>query len=133
MLQIGGALHRAFLSARILSWALVIASCATQTVRETRITAKAMPPLTENKAVEAARMELAKGLNVGTGQISVVSVERIIWPDACLGLPTPGETCGMVSTPGFRIILTVREKHFAYHTDLTGETLREESAGTQGE
>ncbi len=75
---------------------------------------------------------MAERLNVGAGQIGVFSLERIIWPDSCLGIPTPGETCRPISTPGFRVMLTFGERHFAYHTDLTGENLREEIAGTHG-
>ena len=89
-------------------------------------------PKVENKAVEAAKIVLAKDLMVDISQISIFSLEKIIWPDSCLGIPGQGEICIPESTPGFRIIMTVGENHYTYHTDLTGENMRREIAGTQG-
>ncbi len=86
-------------------------------------------PMAENKAIEAAKIVLAKQLGLDAGEITVFSLEGIIWPDNCLGIPNEGETCGGVETPGFRVILTVGEDHYTYHTDLTGEVIRQETVG----
>jgi len=88
-------------------------------------------PKVENKAVEAAKIVLARQLNVDAGQITLVSLERVIWPDACLGIARQGEMCAFVQTPGFRVILTIGENRYIYHTDLTGESIRQEIAGAR--
>ncbi len=92
----------------------------------------AVTPSGENKAVEAAKVVLAEQLGIDAGQITIFSLERITWPDSCLGIPARGEACSTVETPGFRVILTVGENHYTFHTDLTGENIRQETAGTHG-
>lgn len=92
----------------------------------------AATPGVENKAVEVAKIFLASQLGIDASQVTVFSLEGITWPDACLGIPAQGEVCATVETPGFRVILTVGENHYTYHTDLTGENIRQETAGTQG-
>ncbi len=89
-------------------------------------------PATENKAVEAVKIRLAGELNITTDQITVFQLQTITWPDSCLGLANPGEACSMVETPGFRVTLTVGKTNYTYHTDLTGENIRLETAGIQG-
>ncbi len=112
--------------------AIAIPACAVQPTSEQHAPAATSVPMTENKAVEAARIELAGRLNVEADQISVFSLERIVWPDSCLAIPSPGEVCTPNETPGFRLILTVADSHFTYHTDLTGDNLRQEIAGSRG-
>jgi len=87
---------------------------------------------TENKAVEAAKILLAKELTIETSQITVFQLQAITWPDSCLGVPAQGEACSTVETPGFRVTLTVGKTNYTYHTDLTGENIRLETAGIQG-
>ncbi len=112
--------------------ALAIPSCSIQPASEPPVPTAKSAPMTDNKAVEAAKIELAGRLNVDARQISVFSLERIVWPDSCLAIPFPGEVCTPIETPGFRLILAAGDRHFTYHTDLTGENLREETAGTRG-
>ncbi len=90
-------------------------------------------PNTENKAVEAVKILLAKQFNVEISQIAIFSLKQVNWPDRCLGLPEPGEVCKTVETPGFRVTLTVGENNYTYRTDLTGENIRLEAAGVRGE
>ncbi len=87
---------------------------------------------TENKAVEAAKILLANELTLDPGQITVFQLQAITWPDSCLGLPAQDEACSAVETPGFRVTLTVGKTNYTYHTDLTGDNIRLETAGVQG-
>ena len=84
---------------------------------------------TENKVVEILRGQLAKQLNQEPEAIELTSLEAVNWPDACLGAPNAGEACAAVITPGFRVILSAGENHYTYHTDLTGSSVRLETAG----
>jgi hypothetical protein len=59
----------------------------------------------ECTATDAAVADLAARLEIITGSIAVVSVERVDWPDACLGVSQPGVACAEVITAGFRITL----------------------------
>ncbi len=89
-------------------------------------------PTTENKAVEAAKVLLAEELEIDPSQITVFQLQATTWPDSCLGLAKQGEVCNTVETPGFRVTLTVGETNYTYHTDMTGENIRLETAGIQG-
>jgi len=82
--------------------------------------------------VEATRILLAGELNIDSNEITVFKVQSISWPDSCLGLANPGEACSTVETPGFRVTLTAGKTNYMYHTDLTGENIRMETAGIQG-
>ncbi len=87
-------------------------------------------PHTENKAVEACKIVVASDTGIDASQVSLFSLEMIFWPNSCLGLASPSEICLAVRTPGFRVILTAGQDHYTFHTDLTGENIRRETAGT---
>ncbi len=87
-------------------------------------------PQTENKAVEACKNVVARDAGIDASQVTLFSLEQITWPNSCLGLAAPGEICLAVETPGFRVILTAGQDHYTFHTDLTGENIRRETAGT---
>ncbi len=87
-------------------------------------------PVTENKAVEACKIVVARDTGIDASQITLFSLEKITWPNSCLGIQAPGEVCLSVETPGFRVILTAGTNHYTFHTDLTGENIRREIAGT---
>jgi hypothetical protein len=75
-------------------------------------------------AAAAAQVALATELGVPVSQITIVSVERVEWPDACLGAATEGEMCAQVITPGYRIVLEANGKQYEVHTDASGQTVR---------
>jgi hypothetical protein len=72
-------------------------------------------------ALKAAQSELANRLNVQPEFVRWVSIEKVDWPDSCLGLEQPGMNCNMVITPGFRILLESGGIIFVFRTDLTGK------------
>jgi hypothetical protein len=78
----------------------------------------------QEAAVANSRADLAARLNIDPGAITVVSVEAVDWPDACLGIQTPGVMCAMVITPGYRVILEAGGKQYEYHTNETGDVVR---------
>ncbi len=73
-----------------------------------------------NPAAAAARRMLAQALQIAPGAIRVVQVEKMQWPDGCLGVPAPDTPCNDITVPGYRVILAVDGRHYTYHTDLTG-------------
>lgn len=52
-------------------------------------------------AIEA----LANRMAIAATRITVVSADRMDWPNACLGAELPGASCAQVVTPGYRIVL----------------------------
>lgn len=74
-------------------------------------------------AVQAARAELARGINMPADRIQVVAVEEVNWPDASLGCPQPGMAYIQVITPGFKVTLTASGQQYEVHTDLRGRAV----------
>jgi hypothetical protein len=70
----------------------------------------------EDAAVEA----LSNNLGVDPGEIQVISVNAVEWPDACLGMTQEGVVCAQVVTPGYKIILEANGKQVEYHTNEDG-------------
>ncbi len=69
--------------------------------------------------MEEARTILAERLGVPTQQVELVYVEAAEWPDASLGCPEPGKMYAQVVTPGYRVVLEVRNRWYELHTDLS--------------
>ncbi|RPI80183.1 MAG: hypothetical protein EHM41_23220 [Chloroflexi bacterium] len=81
------------------------------------------------EAAKAARRALADLLGIGENEITINSIEQTTWPDACLGVGQPDESCLMVQTPGFIVNMTAAGMIYIYHTNSDGTTVR--PAGTQ--
>ena len=71
----------------------------------------------------AARFDLSTHLGISEEQIRMLSLDHVVWPDASLGCPKPGELYAQVLVPGYRIALEVDAKTYLYHTDETGQFL----------
>jgi hypothetical protein len=57
--------------------------------------------------------------NIGS-VASIVSSERVDWPDSCLGVETEGVACAQVITAGFKVVAEAGGQQVEYHTDMTG-------------
>lgn len=82
------------------------------------MTTQSHPLITVLSAVLADASEQER---VPVEELLVQRVEAVEWPDACLGVPSDGEACAEVVTPGFRVRLA---RGAAYHTDLAGNVRR---------
>jgi hypothetical protein len=67
--------------------------------------------------------DLAAHLSLDTESISVVSTKSVIWTDAALGCPLPGQAYDEARVPGFEIWLEAGGQHYVYHVDHTGKVL----------
>ena len=68
-------------------------------------------------AVESARNDLAKRLNIDAADIKESSVEDSDFPDMALGAPEEDEMSGQMITPGWRIRLDAQGKSYEYRAD----------------
>ena len=66
-----------------------------------------------SQAVEA----LHDQIHAPKADIAGVSQDDTTWNDSCLGCPKTGESCKQVLTPGYRIVLRVRDATYEYHTN----------------
>jgi hypothetical protein len=72
--------------------------------------------ISKDEAVEKARHDLARRLNVDAGSIKD-SVEDADFPDMALGAAEDGEMSGQMITSGWRIRLDASGKNFEYRAD----------------
>ncbi|MFC1879570.1 hypothetical protein ACFLZW_06610, partial [Chloroflexota bacterium] len=86
---------------------------------ETNSASSPADPL-EHKLFVLTSEDLAAHLNVNVGQIHLVSIESLNWPDTSLGCPQPNIFYAQVLTPGYRITLQVGTKQYEYHSDTEG-------------
>jgi hypothetical protein len=75
-------------------------------------------------AALAAQKALAEKLGVPLTQVDITAVEENDWPDGCLGLGGPAESCAAVITPGYRVGLSVENKPYDYRTNQDGSYVK---------
>lgn len=72
--------------------------------------------LPTNPIVVQAMKDLGTRLGVSLDQIMVLRSENVTWPDSGIGCPKPGMMYTQVQQDGMRIILSVAEKSYEYHS-----------------
>jgi hypothetical protein len=118
----------------LLLIAFILAACGPQVVPvpetpagEPPVVSQPLPQTEELPAgVEAARQALAARLGIPAEQIIIVTYEPIDWPDGCLGLGGPAESCLAAITPGYAVTLETGGEQYAYRTNLEGTAVRED-------
>ena len=73
--------------------------------------------ISKQDAVEKARKDLARRLNIDAGAIKEQSVEDDDFPDMALGAAEDGEMSGQMITSGWRIRLGADGKDYEYRAD----------------
>jgi len=71
-----------------------------------------------------ARREFARIAGGQPSQVTTLGIDRIDWPDSCLGVRTEGAACAAALTPGFRITLRLGNSTAYFHTDLRERVLQ---------
>lgn len=74
----------------------------------------------------------SRQLNVPIGKLRVVSFSREAWPDTCLGLGGPAESCGVAIVNGWRVEVGHGDSVQFYRTDNTGRVIRVEGIDNVG-
>lgn len=79
------------------------------------------PPIAQGLLLEAVTMNLSRQFDIPAGDITVVSVEPVTWPNGGLGCPQEGMAYAEVMVEGSRITLAAGEQTYTYHTAGTTE------------
>lgn len=87
---------------------------------------EASPVQTEVDLMSIVIDDLAARTGLKADEIELLSFEKHDWPDACLGLPEPGELCAQTLTPGYRVLLAASGRRYPLRVDETGKTIRPE-------
>lgn len=74
-------------------------------------------PAEADRAVMAAKQDLASRVGVDVEDVQIAEIEAVEWPDSSLGCPEPGKMYLQVITSGYRVVLQAQGQTFEYHTD----------------
>jgi hypothetical protein len=112
-----------FLAAGACTPAVDLAPEATSAPTPLRVTPTIMSPtndptpdLSQLPQVAQSIADLAQRLNVPPGDIEVVLVESVVWPDGSFGCPQPGMVYAQVLQEGLRVVLRHGGLEYAYHS-----------------
>lgn len=72
---------------------------------------------TQESAVERAKQDLAKRLNLSENDISEGSVSKVDFPDMSLGAPAGGEISAQMISTGWKIDLNANGQTYEYRAD----------------
>lgn len=70
--------------------------------------------------------QVSEVLGVSAESIQIEKVEKMDWPNSCLGLPGADEVCAESITPGWRLVFKVNGQEYRYRVDATGTVIRQE-------
>jgi PKD repeat protein len=83
-------------------------------------------PNTSSNVVALAVSKLAAKLNVSPTSVSVVNIEKVTWPNGCLGIDYgTGSVCTQSLVNGYKIILNSGGQTYEYHTNSNGSQIVE--------
>lgn len=83
--------------------------------------ATADPGTTPDERVTAAVADLAEREGLAQGDVAVVSLERVNWPNGAIGCPQPDRMYTQALVPGERLVLGAQGREFAYHAAKGGQ------------
>jgi hypothetical protein len=72
---------------------------------------------TKDEAIQKAKKDLARRLNVDASEVREDSTSDADFPDMALGAPRDEEMSGQMITPGWRIRLKAKGETFEYRAD----------------
>lgn len=102
----------------IFRMSIVLANICMAIMMSSLVVAKEFVPIPTDAVhvVTVAKTNLSQRLLIDTNNISLLSIEYLVWPDTCLGLPAVN-LCARTVTPGYKIVFKANSKEYIYHTD----------------
>ena len=106
---------------------LLLAACTTSSTD--------VPPTQVNPALEDAlpadvaltiRNQISELLGVPIESIQIEKLEKMDWPNSCLGLPQADEACAEAITPGWLLTFNIDGQEFRFRANETGTVIRQE-------
>ena len=70
--------------------------------------------------------QISQNLGVAIENMKITNVEKMDWPNGCLGLPQGNEVCTEAITPGWLLTFNIDGKEYKYRVDKTGTVIRQE-------
>jgi len=106
---------------------LMLAACASN---QSNAAATPLNPALENALPPDVALNvqnrISETLGVALENIQIQNVEKMNWPDSCLGLPEGDEVCAQALTPGWLLTFNINNQEYKYRVDSTGTVIRQE-------
>ena len=107
----------------------LLAACGASGTDVPAIVTQVIPALEDVLPPDAAlniRNQVSEMLGVPVESIQLESIEQMEWPDGCLGLGGPDESCIQAVTPGWLLVFSADGQEYRFRADQTGTVLRQE-------
>ena len=72
------------------------------------------------------RNQVSEILGVPVESIQLKTIEQMEWPDSCLGLGGPDESCAQAVTPGWLLVFSANGQQYSFRADQTATVIRQE-------
>ena len=107
---------------------LLLAACGTN--QSNAQATQANPALEEVIPPDVAlnvQNQISEAMGVPLESIQLQNIEKMDWPNSCLGLPSEGDqVCAEVVTPGWLLTFNINDQEYQYRVDSTGTVVRQE-------
>ena len=107
----------------------LLAACGTSGTDVPAVVTQVMPALEDVLPPDVAlniRNQVSEILGVPVESIQLESIEQMEWPDGCLGLGGPDESCIQAVTPGWLLVFSADGQEYRFRADQTGTVIRQE-------
>jgi hypothetical protein len=106
---------------------LLLAACTTS---GTNVPATQVNPALEDAlppdVALTIRNQISELLGVSIDSLQIEKLEKMDWPDSCLGLPEAEEACTEVITPGWLLTFIIDGQEHRFRANETGTVIRQE-------
>ena len=109
----------------LLCAAFILAACGAS--QSNAVPTQVDPALEEVLPPDVAlnvQNQISETLGVPLESIQIENVEKMDWPNSCLGLPEGDEVCAEVITPGWLLTFNIDNQEYRYRVDTTGTVIR---------
>jgi hypothetical protein len=72
------------------------------------------------------RNQVSELLGVPIESIQISQLEKMEWPNSCLGLPEAEQVCTEVITPGWLLTFSIDGQEYQFRADETGTVIRQD-------
>ncbi|HET9910104.1 MAG TPA: hypothetical protein VFQ23_25900 [Anaerolineales bacterium] len=108
---------------------LLLAACSGNATDIPAVATQIIPALENVLPPDVAlniRNQVSEILGVPVESIQLETVEQTEWPDSCLGLGGPDESCAQAVTPGWLLVFSANGQQYSFRADQTATVIRQE-------
>lgn len=108
---------------------LLLAACSGNATDIPAVATQIIPALEDVLPPDVAlniRNQVSEILGVPVESIQLETVEQTEWPDSCLGLGGPDESCAQAVTPGWLLVFSANGQQYSFRADQTATVIRQE-------